>query len=344
MKKLVVMSLCAVCTVFRAGAQDLHFSQWFNAPLLTNPANTGFIPDADYRLGANYRNQWSSVMSVPYQTMSIWGDAQVFRDRIENGWLGLGGVILRDQAGSGTLTSTEAYGSVAYHQMLGYASLLTAGFNVGVVNKRINTSTLKFPDQFDGKFFDNSLPTSVVIDQPNVNYLDMQVGMNYAYFPTSRMYLNAGFSVQHINRARESFFSTDPAGFNSLIPPRYIGFVNASFKTSDQVIINPMGYYTTTAGASEMVLGLNVQYDLEDKGDQQLIGGLYYRSGESVIPMIGFVYKSIKLMFTFDVTTSSLSGADNSRGAWEFALINEGTYGNQYSGDRRQSLCPSFRN
>ncbi|HET7000972.1 MAG TPA: type IX secretion system membrane protein PorP/SprF, partial [Puia sp.] len=42
-------------------AQDLHFSQWFNEPLLTNPANTGFIPDADYRLGANYRNQWSSV-------------------------------------------------------------------------------------------------------------------------------------------------------------------------------------------------------------------------------------------------------------------------------------------
>jgi len=26
-------------------AQDLHFSQWFNEPLLTNPANTGFIPD-----------------------------------------------------------------------------------------------------------------------------------------------------------------------------------------------------------------------------------------------------------------------------------------------------------
>jgi hypothetical protein len=28
-------------------AQDLHFSQFFNAPLTINPANTGFIPDAD---------------------------------------------------------------------------------------------------------------------------------------------------------------------------------------------------------------------------------------------------------------------------------------------------------
>ena len=68
-------------------AQDLHFSQFFNSPLTTNPANTGFIPDADYRIGAHYRNQWSTVMSVPYKTISVFGDAQVFRDRLENGWL-----------------------------------------------------------------------------------------------------------------------------------------------------------------------------------------------------------------------------------------------------------------
>src|SRR5580765_3391069 len=83
-------------------AQDLHFSQFFNNPLLTNPANTGFIPDADYRLGASYRNQYSNIMAVPYKTMSIFGDAQAFRNRIETGWLGLGGVILHDVAGTGS--------------------------------------------------------------------------------------------------------------------------------------------------------------------------------------------------------------------------------------------------
>src|SRR5881392_4144784 len=54
----------------RLSAQDLHFSQFFNSPLTTNPANTGFLPDGDYRLGINYRNQWSTIMSVPYKTMS----------------------------------------------------------------------------------------------------------------------------------------------------------------------------------------------------------------------------------------------------------------------------------
>ncbi len=151
-KKLLLFA--AACLLFAgAKAQDLHFSQFFNAPLLTNPANTGFIPDADYRLGASYRNQWSNVMTVPYKTTSIFGDAQLFRDRLENGWLGLGGVILSDVAGSGSLRSTKVYGSIAYHQQLGSSSLVSAGFNVGWANKRIDQSKLKFPDQFDGKFF-----------------------------------------------------------------------------------------------------------------------------------------------------------------------------------------------
>ncbi len=341
MKKTILSGLFTFmfCIMY---AQGLHFSQWFNSPLTTNPANTGFIPDADYRIGANYRNQWSSIMSVPYKTMSIFGDAQVFRNRIQSGWLGLGGVILHDVAGSGNLTTTQIYSSVAYHQMLGYSSLLTAGFNIGWVNKRINSSNLKFPDQFDGKFFDNQLPTSVVLDQPNVNYFDMQVGMNYAYFPNERTYMNVGFSVQHINRAKESFFTTDPSGFDARIPARYIAFVNGSFKTSDLVILNPMAYYTNQAGSSEAVGGLNAQYNLSGNGEQQVIGGIYYRVGDAVIPMIGFIYKNIRIMFTYDVTTSSLSKYNGRRGAWELGLIQQGFY-SEYNGDRHQSLCPSFR-
>jgi type IX secretion system PorP/SprF family membrane protein len=344
MKRTTIILLTSFIAIMHVHvcAQDLHFSQWYNAPLITNPANTGFIPDADYRLGANFRDQWSSVMTEPYRTMSIWGDAQLLRNRIQNGWLGLGGVILRDEAGSGNLTSTEAYASIAYHQMLGYSSLLTAGFNVGWINKRINSANLKFPDQFDGKFFDNTLPTSVQIDQPNVSLFDMQVGMNYAYFPTDKMYVNGGFSVWHLNHARESFFLSDPAGFDSRLPSRYIGFLNGSFKTSDLVIVNPMAYYSNQAGASETVLGLNAQYNLSSDGDQQVIGGLYFRVGDAVIPMIGFVYKNIRLMFTYDATISTLKNENNGLGAWEFSLVEYGTY-SQFNGNSRQSLCPSFK-
>jgi Type IX secretion system membrane protein PorP/SprF len=101
--KIIFMSVaCALVLAPCAFAQDLHFSQFFNSPLTTNPANTGFIPEGDYRLGINYRNQWSSIMTLPYKTMSAFGDFQVMKpgdEQSEKGWLGLGAVILRDVAG-----------------------------------------------------------------------------------------------------------------------------------------------------------------------------------------------------------------------------------------------------
>jgi type IX secretion system PorP/SprF family membrane protein len=339
---ILLLVVGGLLTATQSTAQDLHFSQWFNSPLTTNPANTGFIPDADYRIGANYRNQWSNVMTVPYKTYSIWGDAQVFRNRIESGWLGLGGVILRDVAGSNQLTSTKVYASVAYHQMLGVAHLLSAGFNVGWSNKRINFGNLKFPDQFDGKFFDSNLPSDGIPDVPNINYFDVQFGVNYAYFPTDKIYVNGGFSAWHLNRPRESFFREDPLGYDSRIAIRYNGFVNASVKLTDDVIINPMAYYSTQAKSNELVAGGNVQYDLAGDGSMQVLGGLYYRAGDSFIPMIGFEFKGIKLMFTYDATTSSLKQYNNSRGAFEFSLMKYGFY-DEYNGDKRQSLCPTFR-
>lgn len=334
--------LCGLAWSRPAAGQDLHFSQWFNAPLLTNPANTGFIPDADYRLGANYRNQWSNVMTVPYKTFSIWGDAQVFRNRIESGWLGLGGVILRDVAGSSQLTSTKVYASAAYHQMIGIAHLLSAGFNVGWANKRINVAALKFPDQFDGKFFDSNFPSDGIPEATNINYFDVQLGINYAYFPTDKIYLNGGVSAMHINRPRESFFNSDPTGYDSRISPRYNGFVNASLKLTDDVILNPMAYYSWQAKSNELVAGAYAQYNLSGEGgEMQVLGGLYYRAGDAFAPMIGFEYKNIRLTFTYDATTSSLKQYNNSRGAYEFALTHRGYY-DEYNGDKRQSLCPTF--
>lgn len=338
-KKIVLLMICVLQAGLCLEAQDLHFSQFFNSPLTTNPANTGFIPDADYRIGVHYRNQWSSILASPYKTMSVFGDAQVFRDRLENGWLGIGGVILSDVAGSGSLRSTKIYGSLAYHQMLGNSSLVTAGFNLGWANKRIDVSKLTFPDQFDGKFFDNTLPTAVALNATNVSYFDMQAGLNFAYFPDEDIYINAGYSIHHINRPRETFFSDNSD--SSLIPMRHIGFINAILKVNDRVIINPNAYFTTQAKASELMLGINANYNLAEAGEKQLIAGLYYRMGDAVIPMIGFELKNVRFTFSYDATTSALHNFNNFRGASEFNLLKKGFYGTS-NGDAKQTLCPRF--
>ncbi len=330
--------------IFLAGelavcAQDLHFSQFYNSPLSINPANTGFMPDADFRIGAQYRNQWSSIMVAPYKTFSIFGDAQILRDKFENGWMGLGGLILSDVAGSGSLRSTKIYVSLAYHQMLGEGSLLSGGFNLGWANKRIDMSKLKFPDQFDGKFFDNTLPTSVELSTNNVNYFDMQAGLNYAYFPDEKTYINCGYSIHHVNRPVESFFSDDPD--SSRIAMRHIGFVNALFKLNDRWIVNPHIFYTTQAKAQEIIVGMKAHYNLSDGGNKELIAGMYYRPGDALVPVVGFKLGNINLTFSYDVTTSSLKDYNNTRGANEFSIMENGFY-SQYNSDSRKVLCPKF--
>lgn len=336
-KNILFLTICNFLFAFSLHAQDLHFSQFFNSPLTINPANTGFIPDADYRIGANYRTQWSKIMTVPYKTTSVFLDAQLFRDRLENGWLGLGAVLLTDVAGSGSLRSTKIYGSLAYHQMLGFSSLLSAGFNVGWANKRIDGSKLKFPDQFDGKFFDNSLPTSVVLNKNNVSYLDIQAGMNYAYFPQENIYINAGYSIHHVNRPKETFFSDNSS--EGRIPMRHIAFLNAILKLNDKLIINPNVYFTTQAKATELVVGLNGNYNLSAAGEKQLLAGVYYRLGDAIVPMVGLEVYNVKFTFSYDVTISKLSKFNGYRGGSEFSLIKKGFYPDNVE---HVTLCPKF--
>ncbi len=326
------MLLCSVVT----WGQDLHFSQFYNSPLTTNPANTGFIPDASYRLGVNYRTQYSNIMQIPYKTFSAFADAKFMEDKLENGWLGLGLVMLGDEAGTGTLKSTKVYGSVAYHQLLGYNSLLSAGFNLGFAQKRIDPSRLKFPDQFDGKFFDINRTTNVQLTNTSTSYFDLQAGLNYAYFPTDDIYINAGYSVQHVNRPRETFFEDKTNA--SIVPVRHIAFANAIIKVSDRVIINPNIYYSNQVKASELAGGLRANYNLSEAGETQFIAGLYYRHKESIIPIAGLVNKGFEFTFSYDVTTSSLNNFNNGRGAFEFSLIKKGTYSNTDS----KTICPKF--
>jgi type IX secretion system PorP/SprF family membrane protein len=346
-------SLAFVLMAGNAVAQDLHFSQFYNAPLTTNPANTGFIPDGDYRLGGTYRTQWASI-PVPYKTMSFFGDFQITPERITNGWIGVGGFLLKDEAGTAALQSIKAYGSVAYHQMLGENSLLSLGFSGGLVNKRINTAKLTFDNQWNGKFFDVAAPTGETFAANNINYFDLHAGVNYAIYPSEDSYINFGAAVQHINRPKESFFDgviADSLRYDNRLARRYTGFFNGSFKVNDQVIVNPQAYYTNMAKASEIVLGANVQYNLsaEPGGSTQIIGGLYARLNDgknnlpdAVIPMLGVQYKTLKITFTYDATISQLNNFNQFRGGPELSIIHQGIL-NKYNG-RKDTRCrlPAF--
>lgn len=307
-----------------SAAQDLHFTQYFNAPLLVNPANTGFNPDYDYRLGGNYRKQWATLSSFPYKTMSVWGDVQLFNERFENAWVGLGGALMKDAAGTGTLSATRAYASVAYHQLVGLNSLVSLGFNAGYVHKSVDFGKLTFDDQWNGKFFDVKVPTVETFSTDKQGYLDLQVGLNYAIFPSDNAYLNAGFSALHINKPSESFFAS--SGTSTVVAPRYTFFANGVFKLNDRVIVSPNAYVSKMGNAWEYLVGGMANYNLSGDGTRQLLAGLYYRVGDAVAPVIGFQVNDLKLAFNYDATMGGLKNYNTGRGAYEVSLVKTGVF------------------
>ena len=338
MKQIIkhISILFFVFNCLNVNAQDLHFSQYFNAPLLVNPANTGFITDYDYRIGGNYRNQWANFGNA-YKTMSVWADGQLFYNKFENGWIGLGGALLKDEAGGGTLTATRGFVSAAYHQVINDNGLLSIGAGFGLINKRVDVSKLTFNNQWNGQFFDITLPNNEPFFYTSVYYTDLQVGINYAAFISDNLYLNAGISAFHLNQPSESFFAASSIA-NTQLNPRLNFFLNAQIKIQNVWIINPNIYVSKMGTATETVIGLNANRNLSGDGSSQLILGLYYRNNDAIIPVIGYELNNYKLTFNYDATISSFNTYNATQGAYEISIIKSGIW----KGGDKSIKCPKM--
>ena len=64
----ISLLLAALHLLTAVRAQDIHFSQFFEAPLLRNPSLAGIFT-GDIRVQAVFRDQWTSVTNA-YKTGS----------------------------------------------------------------------------------------------------------------------------------------------------------------------------------------------------------------------------------------------------------------------------------
>jgi type IX secretion system PorP/SprF family membrane protein len=337
----IVILLLTLLAGSDAMAQSMHFSQYYNAPMLLNPANTALMPDNDYRIGANYRSQWASI-PVPYNTFSAFADFKVAGSRqdISNSWLGLGLALFNDKAGDGNLALTEFQGFAAYHVQLSSTSMLSGGLSGGYVQRSVNYDDLTFDAQWDGFTFNKSLPNSERNGVAKTDYFTVGAGLNYAYFPNENIYIKVGAALANINEPTESFY-----GMSNQVGLRPTGNIDALFRAGDTWIINPSVYYTTQLGAYELVYGslFRTYVGSHEQGNTtQFIFGFFNRLDESVIGAVGFQWGGLQLMTSYDFTISTLAPATNGNGALEFSLIYMGNYGGSGHGGRRTYNCPSF--
>ncbi len=326
---------------FCGHGQSMHFTQYYNAPLLLSPANTALMPDDDFRLGLNYRNQWAAV-PVPYNTFSAFGDFKVGGNRNDDrhhNWLGLGLAFFNDKAGDGNLSLTQIQGSAAYHLQITQFSMLSAGLSAAYVQRSVNYDNLTFDTQWDGTSFNTQLANGEKVGVIKTNYATVGAGLNFAWFPNESVYAKLGGSVLNINQPTETFYkSNNTVGYRPIID------LDMLFKTGPVLIVNPSIYYTTQKGASELVFGSLFRTLLSEKRSNmpiELILGIFDRWGDAVIGAAGLDIGGIQFMASYDFTLSALAPYNSGYGAMELSLIYTRKY-NKNQGAGKIYNCPRF--
>ena len=326
---------------FKGNAQGMHFSQFYNAPLLLNPANTALTPDADFRIGAQHRSQWAAL-PAPFTSTSLYGDFQALRNANETNWMGLGFAFFNDNVGDGKLNLFRAELFISYHIQIGEYSMISLGGAASANSRSVNFSKFTFPVQWDGFIFDKSAPNQEGKGLEKSNFNSVSAGINYALFPNDAVYLKVGFSTANLNKPTETFFK----GGQNTLDMRHSANIDLQFKTADNVILNPLAYYTTQSGAREIVYGTLILCNLPTPREQvaanQIIFGAFHRLGDAVVGVAGLQRDAFRFMASYDYTISTLpANAGKGTGAFELSLRYEGLYGENSKG-RRVYNCPRF--
>lgn len=313
--KKCIFGLCLVVSAVRMQAQSYHFSQFFSTPLLTNPANTGFI-EGPYRVASNIRSQGTG--GNPYFTGYFSAEVSPFRDRLPLGSkAGLGVYLMNDHALFGAVKTNTAGLSFAYHVGLdpyGEQSI-GVGFQASAHHRRIDYSKLTFENQYGPGGFDGSLPIGEPLYAKSKIFFDAGAGVLYNRIAGNNAYF-AGASVYNILHHKENL--TD----DEFSLPTRIAFQAGSQLASDE---SGKFYLSLTAmyqaRASEVTLGGAYGYLLTEEQRNELIAGLWYRVKDGIIPYLGFQRSNLSVGLSYDLTVSDLQAGAQVRNAFELTLL-----------------------
>ncbi len=336
-KTLTQIAIATLLVSANASAQSIHFSQMYNAPMLVNPANTALLPEHDYRIGMNYRNQWASV-PVPYSTFSAYADFQTLKSEDKYNCFGIGVALFTDKAGDGLLSLTNANLSMAYHLQMGENSILSLGASAGYVQRSLNFDKLTYDFQWDGSTFNGSNPNGEKTGVIKMNYANIHAGLNYVYF-SDLMFFKLSVGANNINQPKETFY----AGGNNEIGMRPTANIDVNAKLSNNLIINPSVYYATQKGAYELMYGTLLRFNVQPGADRptQVIFGGYHRLADAVVGVMGLKWNDLQVMANYDHTISKLGPYNSGKGALEFSVVYTGLYPSN-AGNKAVLGCPRF--
>ncbi len=308
---LYILLACPSVNVF---SQDPHYTQYYAAPMLMNPALTGFF-NGDVRASACYRSQWPSIQ-YPYTTGTFSVDANMLKRILKEGdVMGIGFTGLFDKSNNGGLKSNSISASFAYHKLLDPFGVnrLSIGAMATYNTRLLDYSKFVFGQQLTPLGFDHNLPTGEPINGFTSNYVDYSVGIVYSAI-TEESSFYCGTSIYHFNKPTESF-----NGPVHKIKARIVANAGGSFTVDETNKMLLSAAYMNSEFTEDLIFGAAYSKSLADE-DYNLIMGAWYRYNDAVSPYVGLGYKNYRLGISYDVNVSKLTPASNLKGGFEITL------------------------
>jgi type IX secretion system PorP/SprF family membrane protein len=277
-------------------AQDPELTQFYAAPVYTNPALAGSAVcayGAAGRVSLNYRNQWPNLPGTFRSFCASWDQ------HIPSVGGGLGAMVFHDIAGSGLLTSTTVSGVYSYLLPLDRGRMyMRFGLQGSITNKSINFGRLKFADQINPTqgFV---LPTGEQTPSSSVTYPNFNAGW---VMYTSKFYM--GFAAHNVNQPNWSFYKNP----DEILPMRLTvhagGVIPMTRSRFEENNFSPNVLFMKQRNFTQLNLGFYA-----NKGP--LVTGLWFRqtfgafkNSDAIIMLVGFRKNRFKFGYSYDFTVS----------------------------------------
>jgi type IX secretion system PorP/SprF family membrane protein len=298
-----------------AFAQDLEFTQFYSNPLYLNPAFAGsnYCP----RVALNYRNQWPAI-SGTFVSYSAAYD-QYFQG-IHGGF---GILATNDQAGEGTLKTSNISAIYSYVQPINRDLSFSVGFQATYAQKTVDWNKLTFGDMIDPRrgFVMQSEEVQGITTARNV---DISAGL---LFYGKKFFV--GGAAHHLTEPEEAL-QVGP----SKLPMKYTGHAGLVLPVGSEgdATISPNILFRKQQNFQQLNLGMYLQ-----KGS--IVGGLWYRNTDAIIVLLGIQKDGFKFGYSYDLTVSKLS--NQTAGSHEISV------GMNFKCKKkkprfRPAICPSF--
>jgi len=318
MKKLYLLFILALVAanllpiVDASGQQLFRLTQYFNNPMVINPATTGIEGFMDVKVG--YRQQWSGVndapetyylsVHTPLRTTPTQASYRNNALRISNPSLydqldgpqgyspsrvkhGVGGYIISDS--QGIFAQTSGFLSYASHLLLGERLRLSLGVSAGINNQRIDISEITVIDPND--------PTYIAYgnQQGQTTNFDVNAGL---FLYSDLFYI--GYSAARIFQ-NNLYNDSDIAAQQQLT---HFGLIGFRLNLSEALMFMPGGFVAYD-GANPLTYDIGARLKVQDI----FWLGASYRNTNTIAGMAGVsINNTFNISYSYDY---GLSGINN---------------------------------